>query len=137
MAGFKQRKVFCQGLTRRSKRPCLAKGYLTANGKYLCRFHGGNNIKGFNQPNYTDETRIKQLSKLRQFKDKSIQEVRDYYYNKVKPRIGTNKKSRYYYKQLSRRKDPYRNSARQKPSCLTDELTKVLQHLKEKQGPQR
>ena len=38
------------------------------------------------------------FSKLRQFRDKSIQEVRDYYYNKVKPRIGTNKKSRYYYK---------------------------------------
>ena len=49
MAGFQQRKVFCQSLTRRSKRPCRAKGYPTANGKFLCMFHGGNNIKGFNQ----------------------------------------------------------------------------------------
>ena len=51
-------KSFCQGLTRKTKRPCQAKGYPTANGKYLCRFHGGNNIKGFNQKNYTDDTRI-------------------------------------------------------------------------------
>ena len=76
MAGFQQRKVFCQGLTRKSKRPCRAKGYPTANGKYLCRFHGGNNIKGFNQKNYTDDTRIKALSKLKQFRDKTREEVR-------------------------------------------------------------
>ena len=85
MAGFQQRKVFCQGLTRKTKRPCQAKGYPTANGKYLCRFHGGNNIKGFNQKNYTDDTRIKALSKLKQFRDKSREEVEQYYYKEIKP----------------------------------------------------
>ena len=133
MAGKPRQKVFCQSLTRRSKRPCQAKGYLTANGKYLCRFHGYNNVKGFNQPNYTDETRIKALSKLKQFRDKPIEEIRAYYNDKVKPRIGTDKKSRYYYKQSYRRKNPYRNSAGQKLPCLTDELTEVLLHLKKKQ----
>jgi len=80
MAGFQQRKVFCQSLTRRSKRPCRAKGYPTANGKYLCMFHGGNNIKGFNQKNYTDDTRINQLQALYQFRNKSREEVEEYYY---------------------------------------------------------
>ena len=86
MAGFQQRKVFCQGLTRKTKRPCQAKGYPTANGKYLCRFHGGNNIKGFNQKNYTDDTRINQLQALKQFRDKTREEVRDYYYKEIKSR---------------------------------------------------
>jgi hypothetical protein len=61
MPGFQQRKIFCQALRRRDKQPCQAKGFLTANGKYLCRFHGYNNIKGFNKPKYTDDKRINQL----------------------------------------------------------------------------
>ena len=137
MAGFKQRKVFCQGLTRRSKRPCLAKGYLTANGKYLCRFHGGNNIKGFNQKNYTDDTRIKALSKLKQFRDKTREEVEQYYYKEIKPRIGTNERSRYYRKYAYARRNSFRNFRGQKTLCLTDELTKVLCNLKERQRTQQ
>ena len=134
MAGFQQRKVFCQGLTRKSKRPCQAKGYPTANGKYLCMFHGGNNIKGFNQKNYTDDTRIKALSKLKQFRDKTIEQVTEYYNEKVKPRIGTNQKSRYYYKQSYRRKNPYRMYKGQNNQSFTDQLDEVLRHLKKKQG---
>ena len=136
MAGFQQRKVFCQGLTRKSKRPCRAKGYPTANGKYLCRFHGGNNIKGFNQKNYTDDTRIKALSKLKQFKNKPREEVEQYYYKEVKPRIGTTERSRYYRKYAYARRNSFRNFRGQKTLCLTDELTKVLCNLKERQRTQ-
>ena len=132
MAGFQQRKVFCQSLTRRSKRPCQAKGYLTANGKYLCRFHGGNNIKGFNQKNYTDDTRINQLQALYQFRNKSRQEVEEYYYREVKPRIRGNQKSRYFYKQSYRRKNPYRNNTGPQVKPITNQLDEVLLHLKEK-----
>ena len=64
MAGFPQRKVFCQSLTRRTKRPCQAKGFPLANGMFFCRFHGYNNILGFNKKNYTDDTRINQLQAL-------------------------------------------------------------------------
>jgi hypothetical protein len=134
MAGFQQRKVFCQSLTRRSKRPCRAKGYPTANGKFLCMFHGGNNIKGFNQKKYTHDTRIKALSKLKQFRDKTIEQVTEYYNEKVKPRIGTNEKSRYYYKQSYRRKNPYRNNTGSKAQPLTNQLDEVLRYLKKKQG---
>ena len=77
MAGKPRQKIFCQSLTRRSKRPCLAKGFLCANGKYLCRFHGYNNIKGFNKPNYTDDKRINQLKALYQFRNKTREEVQE------------------------------------------------------------
>ena len=102
MAGFQQRKVFLSRSNKKSKRPCQAKGYPTANGKYLCMFHGGNNIKGFNQKNYTDDTRIKALSKLKQFRDKPREEIEQYYYKEVKPRIGTTERSKYYRKMLMR-----------------------------------
>ena len=136
MAGFQQRKVFCQSLTRRSKRPCQAKGYPTANGKYLCRFHGGNNIKGFNQKNYTDEKKNNQLQALYQFRNKSREEIEQNYYKEVKPRIGTNERSRYYRKYAYARRNSFRNFRGQKALRLTDELTKVLCNLKERQRTQ-
>jgi len=64
------RKVFCQGYTRAGRRegkliPCRMKGYQLANGTFYCKYHGYQNVKGFRKANYTDETRIKQLSNER------------------------------------------------------------------------
>tara|TARA_R100000234_G_C4845824_1_gene113064 strand:- start:48 stop:458 length:411 start_codon:yes stop_codon:yes gene_type:complete len=134
MAGFQQRKVFCQSLTRRTRRPCQAKGFPLANGMFFCRFHGYNNVLGFNKKNYTDDTRINQLQALYQFRNKSREEVSKYYYTKVKPRIGTNQKSRYYHKQSYRRKNPYRNNKGQDTKPITDQLDEIILHLKKKQG---
>ena len=69
MVGRPMRKVFCQGFTRAGRRegkliPCRMKGHELANGTYYCKYHGFQNKLGFNKKNYTDETRIKQLSKL-------------------------------------------------------------------------
>jgi Na+-transporting NADH:ubiquinone oxidoreductase subunit NqrC len=132
MPGFQQRKIFCQALRRRDKQPCQAKGFLTANGKYLCRFHGYNNIKGFNKPKYTDDKRINQLQALYQFRNKSREEVEEYYYREVKPRIRDNQKSRYFHKQSYRRKNPYRMYKGQSNQSFTDQLDEVLLHLKKK-----
>jgi hypothetical protein len=132
MAGFQQRKVFCQALRRRDKQPCQAKGYLLADGSFKCRFHGYNNILGFKKPNYTDESRINQLSTLYQFRDKSRQELSEYYYREVKPRIRDNQKSRYFHKQSYRRKNPYRSDQGQNPKSLTDQLDEILLHIKKK-----
>ena len=86
------RKVFCQGFTRAGLRkglkiPCKMKGYLLANNVYKCKYHGYQNVKGFKKENYTDETRIKQLSKLIQFKNYTDDKLKEYYYEKIKPRI--------------------------------------------------
>ena len=117
MAGFPQRKIFCQSLTRRTKRPCQAKGFPLANGMFFCRFHGYNNVLGFNKKNYTDDTRINQLQALYQFRNKSREEV-----------------SKYYHKQSYRRKNPYRNNKGQDTKPITNQLDEIILHLKKKQG---
>ena len=137
MAGRPRQKVFCQTLTRKSLREgkprfCLAKGYYLANGTYKCRFHGYNNVLGFNKPNYTDDKRINQLSSLYQLRNKTREQVREYYYREIKGRIGTNQKSRYYHKQSYRRKDTFRMYKGQESKPLTNILDEILCDLKKK-----
>jgi len=134
MAGKPRQKVFCQSLTRKSiregkPRNCLAKGYLCANGKYLCRFHGYNNILGFNKPNYTDDKRINQLKALYQFKNKTREEVQEYYYSTVKPKLIDGTKSEYHRRAARKRSNTFRGSGSKAVSVQLDE---VLQFFKKK-----
>ena len=107
MAGRPKSKVFCQSL-RRDGKPCLAKGFLCKNNKYFCRFHGFQNILGFQKPNYTHDTRKKQLRKLKQFKDLTEEAFNTYYEEKLRPRIERQEKSTYHTRFLNSRK--YTNS---------------------------
>ena len=132
MAGKPRQKIFCQSLTRRSKRPCLAKGFLCANGKYLCRFHGYNNIKGFNKPNYTDDKRINQLQALYQFRNKTREEVQEYYYSTVKPKLLNREKSIYNRRATRKRSNAFRSSGSKAVSVQLDE---VLSFFKKKSKP--
>ena len=135
MPGRPMRKVFCQGFTRAGLRvgkkiPCKMKGYLLANNVYKCKYHGYQNVKGFKKENYTDETRIKQLSKLIQFKNYDNEKLKEYYYQKIKPRIDNNQPSRYNMRQTSKWKNPYRNSGGSKG--ISVQLDEVLCVLKKK-----
>jgi hypothetical protein len=125
MAGRPSRKIFCESL-RRDGQPCQAKGFPCANGKYLCRFHGYNNILGFKKPKYTDETRLKQLSKLWQFSTWSREKLEEYYYNKVKPTIINGGKSAYYRGRSHQRSIFTRNTPGQAVSVQLDEVLRVL-----------
>ena len=94
MVGRPMRKVFCQGFTRAGRRegkliPCRMKGYELANGTYYCKYHGYQNKLGFKKAKFTDETRIKQLSKLQQFRNYTDEQLKEYYYTKVKVRLIT------------------------------------------------
>ena len=129
MAGKPRQKIFCQSLTRRSKRPCLAKGFLCANGKYLCRFHGYNNIKGFNKPNYTDDKRINQLKALYQFRNKTREEVQEYYYSTVKPKLLDGTKSEYHRRAARKRSNTFRNT---RSKAVSVQLDEVLRFFKKK-----
>ena len=111
-------------------RQCRMKGYPLANGTYKCKYHGYQNVLGFKNTNYTDDTRIKQLSKLYQFRNKTIEEVSQYYYKEVKPRIRNNEKSRYYRKQSYRRLNLNRNIKGQEAQPLTYQLDEVLRYIK-------
>jgi hypothetical protein len=141
MAGFKSKKIFCMGISRLSGKACQAKGYPTNSftkdniQKFFCRYHGGQNSDyfgfkdragrgGFKKQNYSHDSRIKQLCTLRQFKDKPIEYVRDYYERNIKERID-NKQFRSEYSRRASRKweNTYRDFFRSK--SITDQLTQI------------
>jgi len=129
------RKVFCQGFTRAGLRegkkiPCRMKGYPLYGGKvFKCKYHGYQNYDKFNKANYTDETRIKQLSKLIQFRNYTDEQIKEYYYTKTKPRINNKGKSVYHRRKIGKRNDPFRDTRRQ---AVSVQLSEVLQLLKKK-----
>ncbi len=139
MPGRPMRKVFCQGYTRAGRRegkliPCRMKGYQLANGTFYCKYHGYQNVKGFRKPNYTDETRIKQLSKLQQFRKYTDDQLKEYYYTKVKVRIHNNQPSRYNLRKTNERSNTYRNL---RGKTVRVQLDEVLCSLKEKSRAKR
>ena len=75
MAGKKLYKIYCESFKRASNFTvqCKAKGILKKNGRYRCRFHGGHNTGA-----KTLEGKIKAISKLKQFRDKSEEELRQW-----------------------------------------------------------
>ena len=148
MAGFQSKKIFCMAFKRRSNQRCGAKGYLvntfTKEGlpRYLCRNHGAQSSDfygvrsragrgGFKKPGYNDEDRIKLLSNLKQFKNKPIEYVRNYYNNTIKERIDTNRfRSEYSRRAAHRRENTYRDFYRAK--SLTDQLSEIYKLFKKK-----
>ena len=135
MVGRPMRKVFCQGFTRAGLRegkkiPCRMKGYPLSGGKvFKCKYHGYQNYDKFNKAKYTDETRIKQLSKLIQFRNYTDEQIKEYYYTKTKPRINNKGKSVYHRRKIGKRNDPFRDTRRQ---AVSVQLSEVLQLLKKK-----
>ena len=135
MVGRPQRKVFCQGNTRAGLRkglkiPCRMKGYVLSDGKsYRCKYHGYQNYDKFNKANYTDDTRIKQLSKLIQFRNYTDEQIKEYYYTKTKPRIDNRERSIYHTRKINKRRNFVRNIEGKSVSMQFDE---VLSLLKEK-----
>lgn len=131
MVGRPQRKVFCQGFTRAGLRqglkiPCRMKGYPLSGGKvFKCKFHGYQNYDKFNRSNYSDEARIKQLSKLKQFRNYTDEQLKEYYYEKIKPRIINRGKSVYHRRKIGKRYDAFRDTRRQPVSFQLDEVLRV------------
>jgi len=152
MAGFKSKKIFCMDMSRLSGKPCQAKGFPTNSFNkqgiqiYKCRFHGGQNTNfygfrdranrgGYNKPGYTDEKKIKSLASLKQFRDKDLDYVRNYYHEKVKPRVDSLGRyhSEYSIRAIKRRQN---TSKYKEGRDLTLQLDQVLSILKSrgKQG---
>jgi len=133
MPGRPMRKVFCQGNTRAGLRkglkiPCRMKGYVLSDGKsYRCKYHGYQNYDKFNKANYTDESRIRQLKTLIQFRNYTDEQIKEYYYTKTKPRIDNRGKSIYHRRKIGKRNDPYRNTKRQAVSLQFDEVLRLLE----------
>ena len=132
MVGRPQRKVFCQGNTRAGLRkglkiPCRMKGYVLSDGKsYRCKYHGYQNYDKFNKANYTDESRIRQLKTLIQFRNYTDEQIKEYYYTKTKPRIDNRERSIYHRRKIGKRINPYRDTRRQAVSVQFDEVLSLL-----------
>jgi len=127
-------KVFCQGNTRAGLRkglkiPCRMKGYQLANGVFKCKYHGFQNVKGFKKKNYSHETRINQLKALKQFKNYTDEQIKNYYYEKIKPRIDNNEPSRYNLRKTSSRNNTFRNL---RGKTIRVQFDEVLQLFKKK-----
>ena len=131
MAGRPKSKVFCQSL-RRDGKPCLAKGFMCKNNKYLCRFHGFQSTLGFQQPNYTHDSRKRQLRSLKQFKNLSVFEFDTYYEEKLKPRIERKEKSTYHTRFINRGKYINELYRIKNHKSNGDELRNILSYLKKK-----
>ena len=127
-------KVFCQGNTRAGLRkglkiPCRMKGYQLANGVFKCKYHGYQNVKGFKKKNYSHDTRINQLKALKQFKNYTDEQIKNYYYEKIKPGIDNNQPSRYNLRKTSSRNNTFRNL---RGKTIRVQFDEVLQLFKKK-----
>ena len=127
-------KVFCQGNTRAGLRrglkiPCRMKGYQLANGVFKCKYHGFQNVKGFKKKNYSHDTRINQLKALKQFKNYTDEQIKNYYYEKIKPGIDNNQPSRYNLRKTSSRNNTFRNL---RGKTIRVQFDEVLQLFKKK-----
>lgn len=125
--GKKHLRVFCESLTRKGK-PCYAKGFPTANGKMLCRFHGYGNVDGFKKKNYTIQTKINQLKGLFQFRNKTDEEIKKHIEEVITPRIERGR-SEYNRKQSIRRSNLARNLRKGK---FTDQVNYFIQTMQKK-----
>jgi hypothetical protein len=139
MVGRPQKKIFCQGFTRAGRRlgkliSCGMKGYQLANGTWYCKYHGFQNVKGFKKGNYTDETRLKQLSKLKQFKNYTNEQLKIYYEEKIRPTLVVGGKSAYNLRSVARRFNPYGNFEKgsERQTSISSNLDEVLCYLKKK-----
>lgn len=126
--GKKQNRVFCESYIRDGSRKCYAKGFPTKNGKLLCRWHGFQNIQGFNKPNFPLESKIKQLKGLVQFREKSNEEIKKHIEEVITPRINKGT-SEYHRKQTVRRSNIARNLRRGK---FSDQVNYIVQTLQKK-----
>lgn len=126
MVGKPMQKILCQGKSRQTGKPCGCKGYRTATGLYLCKYHGGQNRFAFNKHKYSDTSRIKKLWSLYQFKNYTYEQIKEYYYSKVKPRIDNNEPTRYYLRETRKRIDFSRDFRGQPVSVQLDEVLRLV-----------
>jgi len=72
MTGRPLKKIQCQARRKYDGKQCQAKGIKTKKGSYICRLHGG-----LSTGPKTIEGKIKSLQKLKQYKNKTYEEIRE------------------------------------------------------------
>lgn len=136
----KLNKITCEAYTRKSikegkPKKCRAMGRFIPNSqRFLCGFHNGHRswtyltgqYKGlYKNPNLPFINKIKVLKNLKNFKDKTDDEIRQYIEAKQRLAIDKNFRSEFYHRKFNSWKNKYRNR-----KGLTDTFDQVIQVFK-------
>lgn len=119
--GYKNQRIFCQGISKQSGKKCKAKGYFVPTlREYRCPFHGAINSYTYKDRKYRNiftkndmdiNKKINKLRNLKNFKDKTDDEIKAYIREQER-KAASNKRyrSKYYTRNYLRwRNSPYRN----------------------------
>ena len=138
MAGRIGQKIYCEAISKQSGKRCRAKGYFTPTSRrFLCRFHKQTKstdpktrkYKGlFKNNNVKIENKIKLLKNLKNFRDKTDDEIKRYILEEQQRSSRFGYRTKYYTRHYLRwRNTPYRSQRH-----LKDQLDALVQVLREK-----
>jgi len=135
MTGRLSQKIYCEAIAKTSGKRCRAKGYFTPTTKrYLCRFHGCSQsvdsktrkYKGlFKNTNISIDAKIKRLKNLKNFKDKTDEQIKEYIQAEEQKASHFRYRSKYYFRHYLRWRNTTYRSQRGLGNQL-DELAQVL-----------
>ena len=138
MTGRLSQKIYCEAIAKTSGKRCRCKGYFTPTTKrYLCRFHGCSQsvdsktrkYKGlFKNTNISIDTKIKRLKNLKNFKDKTNDQIKEYIQTEEKKSSYFRYRSKYYFRHYLR----WRNTTYRNQRGLGDQLDELAQVLGKK-----
>ena len=137
MTGRLSQKIYCEAIAKTSGVRCRAKGYFTPTTKrYLCRFHGCSQsidsqtrkYKGlFKNTNISIDAKIKRLKNLKNFKDKTDEQIKEYIQSEEKRSHTFGYRTKYYTRHYLR----WRSSLRRSKG-IKHQLDDFLQILRNK-----
>ena len=143
MAGRIGQKIYCEATSKQSGKRCRAKGYFTPSSRrFLCRFHGCSQstdsktrkYKGlFKNNNVKIENKIKLLKNLKNFRDKTDDEIKRYILEEQQRSSRFGYRTKYYTRHYLR----WRNTSYRSQRHLKDQLDALVQVLREKSKDKR
>ena len=143
MAGRIGQKIYCEATSKQSGKRCRAKGYFTPTSRrFLCRFHKQTKstdaktrkYKGlFKNNNVKIENKIKLLKNLKNFRDKTDDEIKRYILEEQQRSSRFGYRTKYYTRHYLR----WRNTSYRSQRHLKDQLDALVQVLREKSKDKR
>ena len=139
MTGRLSQKIYCEATSRQSKKRCRAKGYFTPTSRrFLCRFHHGakstdtktRKYKGlFKNNNVSIDNKIKLLKNLKNFRDKTDDEIKRYILEEQQRSSSFGYRTKYYTRHYRRWKRSFTPSHQE---YIGDKLSEMADILRKK-----
>ncbi len=138
MTGRPSRKIYCEAIAKTSGKQCRAKGYYTpTQNRFLCMFHRGSKswdnktrkYKGlYKNDRIKLDNKVKILKNLKNFKDKTDEEIREYITQERERAANTiGYRTKYYTRSITQWRSRLRNS-----KTKTHQLDDFIQLLRSK-----